>query len=455
MNKLPPRIAICGRPNVGKSSLFNCLLRSGRAIVHNRPGVTRDPLEQPAADLDCILIDTAGVEDEDESQVKSAARRQALRSAAAADAILLVVDGRSGLVPADSEMARSLRKIAAGSPLALVVNKCEGKSAAAAAAEFFALGIEPVITVSATHGIGIGNLREHVAATAAQLRTKHKIEIDSKQAVDDGKVRISLLGRPNAGKSTLANKIARAERMIVSQQPGTTIDAVDIEFSHRGRNAVLVDTAGVRRKSLITDSIEQISSRTARDAIASANVVLLVLDASEGVSHQDQRLARLIAESGRAAVVILNKSDLLDAAQKRSIRRNVVRDLPHLSRATFMLVAASQPRFSGKRVIDAAFAALRRARVRFSAAAATKALKEAVARSSPPRRGNTRPKLTYAHQAGSEPPAIAVHGRNLHLLSQSYQRYLTSQLASSLGIGAAPLVLKLVDGESAPAGRSA
>ena len=448
MNGLPPRIAICGRPNVGKSSLFNCLLRAGKSIVHNRPGITRDSVEQLAADMDCVLVDTAGVEDAHDSQVRVDACDRALAAAAGADALLLVVDARSGLVPADSDMARKLRKRAAGRPLALVVNKCEHKAAAASASEFFALGIEPMLSVSATHGIGIGRLREHVAQTAAHLRGQDAGAAGSEDDAAAGKVRISLLGRPNAGKSTLANKIAMAERMIVSERPGTTVDAVDIEFTHRGRSAVLVDTAGVRRKSAITDSVEQSSSRAARDAIAAANVVLLVLDASEGVSHQDQRLARLIADSGRAVVVLLNKSDLLDDAQKRSIRRNVACSLPHLSQATFMLVAAAQPRFSGKRVIDAAFAALRRARVRFSAAAATRALKEAVARSSPPRRGKTRPKLSYAHQAGSEPPVIAVHGRNLHLLTQSYRRYLAGRMASSLGIGAAPLLLKLVDGEA-------
>ena len=452
MSRLPPRIVICGRPNVGKSSLFNSLLRRGKSIVHNRPGVTRDSVEQLSADLGCVLIDTAGVEDARDAGIRKAARDRALEAVEDADALLLVVDAKAGLVPEDEEMARKIRKLAGDRPLALIVNKCERKSSAAA--EFFALGMEPVLAVSATHNIGIGRLREHVAETVALLgerRTGGKSEVNPDAAA--GPVRISLLGRPNAGKSTLANKIAMSERMIVSEHPGTTVDAVDIEFSHRGRNAVLVDTAGVRRKSAIEDSIEQISSRSARDAIDTASVVLLVLDASEGVSHQDQRLARLIAESGRAAVVVLNKSDLLDEAQKRSIRRNAARDLPHLSRATFMLVAAAQPRFSGKRVVDAAFAALRRARVRFSAAAATKALKDAVAGASPPRCGGIRPKLSYAHQAGSEPPLIAVHGRNLDLLSQSYRRYLVGRMAASLGIGAAPLAIKLVDGKVSRRGK--
>ena len=437
-----PRIAICGRPNVGKSSLFNCLLRRGRAIVHNRPGVTRDCIEQKAADLGCVLIDTAGVEERPDERIKGAAGDRALAAAADADALLLVVDARAGLMPADSDMARMIRKGAGDRPVALIVNKCERK--ADAAAEFFCLGFEPVITVSVTHGIGIGHLREHLAQTVAQLPQQPAAAAEGSSRAS-GPVRISLLGRPNAGKSTLANRIAMAERMIVSDRPGTTVDAVDIDFVHRGRQAVLVDTAGVRRKSAIDDSVEQISSSVARAAIAGANVVLLVLDAGEGVSHQDQRLARLIAESGRAAVVLLNKSDLLDAAQKRSIRRNAVRDLPHLSWATFMLVAAAAPRFSGKRVVDAAFAALRRARTRFSAAAATRALKEATASAAPPRRGGLRPRLSYAHQAGSEPPVIAVHGRNLHLLSQSYRRYLTGRMAASLGIGAAAAALKLVE----------
>ncbi len=443
-----PRIAICGRPNVGKSSLFNCLAQRRRSLVHNRPGITRDTVEAPAAGMDCLLVDTAGLEDSKTAGVAKAARERALDAAAAADLVLLVVDARAGLLPGDRELARQLRRRVGSTPVVLVVNKSES-SKLSAETEFHALGLEPIIATSATHGLGIPSLREEIAKAIAA--TEPDDEHGDEEATENRPpkpVRISLLGRPNAGKSTLANRIARSDRMIVSEAPGTTVDAVAIPFAHRHRSALLVDTAGVRRRTAIEDNVEELSSRTARDAIAEADVVLLVLDAQEGVAHQDQRLAKLIADAGKAVVVVLNKSDLLDAAERSSARRSAARLLPHLPRATIMLIAAAAPRFSAKRVVDAAFASLRRARMRFSAADATDALRTAVQAAVPPRRNGIRPRLSYAHQAGVEPPTVAVHGRNLHLLTETYQRYLANRLAGSLGITSAPLAIKLVESSS-------
>ena len=329
-----PKVVICGRPNVGKSTLFNRLAGRDTAMVHDRPGITRDWVHARLEDIGVDLLDTAGLADGLDDDLSDLAWMSSLKQIEEADLAVLVVDGRSGLMPLDSRFATELRSICSEERIVVVVNKTESLSPAVATSEFHSLGLEPVVPVSAAHGHGLAALRELIAeSTQGSDQDEQEEQEEHEQDDDIHQTRITIVGRPNVGKSTLANKLLGTERMIVSDRPGTTIDSVIATLSHKGKTIELVDTAGIRRKARVTDPVEMRSTRSARFMADGADVVLFMIDASEGVVHQDQLLANLVAGYGRATVVILNKSDLLDPLVRRKASSKAKRELPFMDHA--------------------------------------------------------------------------------------------------------------------------
>lgn len=440
------KVVICGRPNVGKSTLFNRLSGKGVALVHDRPGVTRDWVHVRLDDLGVDLVDTAGMADGLEDGLAEQAWKDSLGQIDAADLALLVVDGKGGLSPLDVEIAKELRKKCSEERIVLVVNKTENLEAAMALSEFHALGLDPMVPVSAAHGLGLNDLTDLLASYSDETSLDGQAELEQ--------TKIAIIGRPNVGKSTLANKLLGQERMMVSDRPGTTVDSVMTGLEHKGKRVVLVDTAGIRRKAKVVDPVETHSTRKARFAAQEADVVLFLADASEGVVHQDQLLANLVAGYGRATVVILNKSDLLSPQERRKATARAKRELPFMDHAEMLLTSVGSPGFRKGKVLDMAFEAHRQACQRFSPNRISRSLLNATKSSNPPRSHGKRPSLRYAHQAGMNPPLIVIHGRHVDLVKDSYLRYLANRFAEDLGYHGAPLHIRLKESKGKEARRS-
>jgi len=426
-----PTIVLVGRPNVGKSTLFNRLTRSRDALVADQPGLTRDRHYGIGrlGSRGYLVVDTAGFDPVAKDGIMHEMARQAEQAIAEADMLLFLVDGRSGLSPHDEEIAVFLRRC--DRPVRLVVNKAEGLDRGVAAAEFHALGLGAPLAISAAHGDGVRPLIDEVLAGFPE---------ETEEADEDpGRgPRVAIVGRPNVGKSTLVNTLLGEERVIAFDMPGTTRDAISIPFERDGRNYTLIDTAGLRKRGKVFESIEKFSVVKTLQAIEQANVVVLVLDASQDIADQDAHIAGFVLETGRALVVAVNKWDDVDGYRRERLKLDLARKLGFLGFARFHHISALKRQGIGGllKSVDAAFAA---AMAKMSTPRLTRTLLDAVSRQQPPRHGPFRPKLRYAHQGGSNPPVIVIHGNALEHVPGAYVRYLERTFLEAFKLQGTPL----------------
>lgn len=454
-----PVVAIVGRPNVGKSTLFNRLVGFRRAVVHDRPGVTRDRLYQEADLLGhpALLIDTGGLEPEPDTDLLEAMREQSLIALEEADVIVFLVDGRAGFTPPDADAADLLRR--AGKPVVLAVNKVDGPRHEHMSAEFYTIGIEPLITVSAAHGRGVYELLEAVVerlpveteGPAVSGYDEDDDEDDegtweadpAESEAHDGPVRIAVLGRPNIGKSTLINQLLGEERHLVHDMPGTTMDPVDSAIEVDGRSYVLVDTAGVRKRARIHDALERWVSLRSIKSIERCHVNLLMIDALEGPTDQDAKLAALVADRGRALIVLINKWDLVrdqPDIDSRSIADSLQDRLSHATWAPHLFISAK----TGKGVhhilptVDRCFAEFNR---RISTPRLNRFLEGALTAHTPPQRHHRPVRLYYVAQARVRPPTFTFFSNTPDGIGPTYRRYLANRLRDSFGFEGTPLRL--------------
>jgi len=431
-----PVVAIVGRPNVGKSTLFNRLTRSRAALVADAPGLTRDRHygEARIGPVASTVIDTGGFDPADSSGMQQAVNQQAEQAIAESDVLLFVMDARTGLTAHDRRIAERLR--VTGRRILPVVNKAEGLSEAALA-EFFELGLGPPHPIAAAHGEGVQSLMEaalapHVVATSAEPQLPPGTDTTRPRN------RVAIVGRPNVGKSTLVNALLGENRMIAYDTPGTTRDAIEVEFEYAGQDFVLIDTAGLRRKGKVFETIEKFSVVKTLQAIDQANVVVLLLDAASEISEQDAHIAGYILESGRALVLGINKWDGLNPEQRERIRRELDRKLHFLNWARIHQISALRGTGLGA-LMSSVVAAERAAFAKLATPKLTRALRAAVERQEPARSGLSRPKMRYAHQGGSNPPLIIVHGNSLSHVPDNYRRYLEGWFRKEFELLGTPL----------------
>ncbi len=433
---MKPVVTLVGRPNVGKSTLFNRLTRSRSAIVADFPGLTRDRHygEGRGGPRDYIVIDTGGFEPVNAEGIVREMAAQTEQAIAESDVIVLVLDARDGLTAQDRRIGERLR--VTGRPLVLAVNKAEGMRSEAVA-EFHELGLGEPMMISASHGDGVRDLIEH--ALAPFMEEAEAGEGGDADASAPGKrVKVAVVGRPNVGKSTLINALLGEERLIAFDQPGTTRDSIEVEFDYQGQPFTLIDTAGIRRKGKVFEAIEKFSVVKTLQSIADANVVVLLLDAASEIADQDAHIAGFVLESGRALVVAVNKWDGLDDYQRDRIKREIDRKLHFLRWARVHHISALKKSGLGalmRSVVEAHKAAF----AKLPTPKLTRALIAAVARQQPARSGNTRPKLRYAHQGGQNPPVIVIHGNSLAHVSDGYRRYLESRFREEFELTGTPL----------------
>ncbi|OFZ72307.1 MAG: ribosome biogenesis GTPase Der [Betaproteobacteria bacterium RBG_16_64_9] len=435
---MKPTLVLVGRPNVGKSTLFNRLTRSREALVADIPGLTRDRHYGAGrmGDKPFLVVDTGGLEPAAKEGVLAEMAKQASTALAEADAVVFVVDAREGVTPQDRRIAEQLRRLER--PVWLAVNKTEGMNTGVVTAEFHELGIGTPLAISAAHGDGVRQLVEMAL---------EPFPVEPSDPALPKHPRVAIVGRPNVGKSTLANALLGEERMIVFDQPGTTRDSIRVEFSLRGRHYTLVDTAGLRRRGKVFETVEKFSAVKTLQAIDEANVVILVVDARQDISEQDAHLGGFILEQGRALVVAVNKWDGLDEQAREQAKRAIARKLNFLSFARFHYISAAKgqglaPLFAS---VDKAYAA---ATKRLPTPKLTRQLIAAVARQAPPRRGLIRPKLRYAHQGGMNPPIVVIHGTAVDAVPESYRRYLEGVFRDAFELEGTPLRVELRAGRN-------
>ncbi|MFK0375510.1 ribosome biogenesis GTPase Der [Pandoraea sp. NPDC090278] len=430
---MKPVIALVGRPNVGKSTLFNRLTRSRDALVADMPGLTRDRHygEGRVGEHPYLVIDTGGFEPVAKEGIFHEMAKQTRQAVVEADVVIYIVDGRQGLTPQDQIIADYLRKT--GRKIMLVVNKAEGMKYSAVANDFYELGLGDPLAISSAHGDGVKEVIDE--ALAPFYANQDESEDDDKH---DGRVKIAIVGRPNVGKSTLVNTLLGEERVIAFDMPGTTRDSIHIDFERQGKNYTLIDTAGLRRRGKVFEAIEKFSVVKTLQSIADANVVILMLDARQDISDQDAHIAGFILESGRAVVVGVNKWDGLDEYTRDQAKQELERKLKFLGFANFHFISATKATGIGPlmRSVDEAFAA---AMTKLPTPKLTKALIEAVEHQQPRRAGFSRPKLRYAHQGGSNPPIIVIHGNSLDGVTDSYRRYLENRFRETFKLKGTPL----------------
>ena len=436
---MKPVLALVGRPNVGKSTLFNRLTRSREAIVHDLPGVTRDRHygEGRLGHRAFIAIDTGGLEPAAEGVFVEMAR-QADQAIAEADAVLLVVDARAGLLPADRLIGEKLRKLK--TKVWVAANKAEGMGADTASAEFHELGLGAPVAISASHGEGVRELVDLVLDQFPQGAAED-------EDPEDKHPRVAIVGRPNVGKSTLVNALVGEERVIAFDEPGTTRDPIEVHFERAGRKYTLIDTAGVRRRGRTGTPVEYFSIVKALQAIEASNVAILLLDAADGVKEQDAHVAGYILERGRAVVLAVNKWDAAGKEARERMKAELQWKLGFLGFAEQHFISAKQGKGLAQlmRSVDGTYAA---AMARLPTPQLTRALIAAVEKQAPPKVGLYRPKLRYAHQGGVNPPRIIIHGNAIERVPDSYKRYLESFFRDEFKLAGTPMVIELRAGRN-------
>ena len=426
---MKPTIALVGRPNVGKSTLFNRLTRTKDALVHDLPGLTRDRHygHGKVGSKPYLVIDTGGFEPVVDSGILHEMAKQTLQAVDEADAVVFLVDGRTGLTPQDKIIADRLRQ--SPRPVYLAVNKGEGGNRAVLAAEFYELALGDPYVISGAHGDGVYYLIEDILETFPE---PEKEEEEAKYPV------FAVIGRPNVGKSTLVNAILGEERVIAFDMAGTTRDSIHIDFEREGKPFTIIDTAGVRRRGKVDEAVEKFSVIKAMQAVEAANVAVLVLDAQQDIADQDATIAGFALEAGRALVVAVNKWDGISEERREQVKRDINRKLYFLDFAKFHFISALK-----ERGIDGLFesiqAAYNAAMIKMPTPKITRVLQSAIERQQPPRAGLVRPKMRYAHQGGMNPPVIVVHGNSLHAISDSYTRYLTQTFRKAFNLQGTPL----------------
>jgi len=448
---MTPIVSLVGRPNVGKSTLFNRLTRSRDAIVADMPGLTRDRHYGMLrmADRPVIVVDTGGFEPVVDTGIVHQMARQTRQAIAESDLVVFLVDLRTGLSPQDLHIAAELRKT--GKPILLAVNKAEGRHGHPALAEFHELGLGEPFSISAAHGDSVPDLLDRILAALPPQQAVEAVEpvvVHEAALSEPGatpatpqrihSLRLAIAGRPNVGKSTLVNALVGEERVIAFDMPGTTRDAIEVPFERDGRKFTLIDTAGLRRKGKVFEAVEKFSVIKTLQAIEQANVVVLLLDATEGVSDQDAHIASFAVEAGRALVLAANKWDAVDTYGRERLMVAIRQRLPFVGFARFHSISArTGAGLNGlmQSVIAAHAAAYRK----LSTPKLTRAIIDAVAQQQPPRTGPIRPKLRYAHQGGTNPPIIVIHGSALDRVPATYTRYLEGQLREKFDLTGTPL----------------
>jgi len=434
---MKPVIALVGRPNVGKSTIFNRLTKTRDAIVADFAGLTRDRHygNGTLGSHDYIVIDTGGFEPDAVTGIYKEMAKQTRQAVAEADVVVFVVDGRAGISAQDHDIANYLRKL--GKPTVLAANKSEGMTEGVQLVEFFELGLGEVLPISAAHGQGMRSLVD-MALAPLHLPDPGE-ELDVK---DPSVIRLAVAGRPNVGKSTLINTWLGEERLVAFDLPGTTRDAISVPFERDGQKFELIDTAGLRRKGKVFEAIEKFSVVKTLQAIENSNVALLLLDATQGVTDQDAHIAGYILESGRAVVLAINKWDAVDSYQREQLERSVETRLGFLKFAAIHHISAIKRQGLApvwKSIIQAHASANRK----MSTPVLTRLLLEAVQFQQPQRSGVFRPKLRYAHQGGMNPPIIIVHGNSLDHVTEAYKRYLEGRFRKEFDLVGTPMRIQM------------
>ncbi|ARN20722.1 ribosome biogenesis GTPase Der [Piscinibacter gummiphilus] len=434
---MKPVIAVVGRPNVGKSTLFNRMTKTRDAIVADFSGLTRDRHygDGRLGDREFIVVDTGGFEPDSTTGIVKEMAKQTRQAVAEADAVVFVVDVRAGLSAQDHDISRYLRSV--NKRVFLAVNKAEGMSESPLLGEFYELGMGEPHPISAAHGQGIRSLLDAVLADF-DFGDEDELADD----VEDKPIRLAVAGRPNVGKSTLINTWLGEERLVAFDMPGTTRDAITVPFERHGQKFQLIDTAGLRRKGKVFEAIEKFSVVKTLQAIADANVVLLLLDATQGVSEQDAHIAGYVLESGRAVVLAVNKWDAIDDYQRETLERSIAQRLAFLKFAPVLRISAIRRQGLGpvwQSIADAHASAFRK----MSTPVLTRLLHEAVEAQAPKRAGAFRPKLRYAHQGGMNPPVIVIHGNSLEHVSSVYKRYLEGRFREHFKLTGTPLRIEM------------
>ena len=434
-----PTIALVGRPNVGKSTLFNRLTKTRNALVADFPGLTRDRHygRARAGEREYLVVDTGGFEPVAASGILHEMAKQAKAAIAESDVVVFIVDGRSGLTAQDATIAGLLRK--SGRPVVLVVNKSEGLPPERAVAEFHELALGAPLPISAAHGENVRDMIE-IALDLAPRAAPEAMDDDA-----DRPIKVAIVGRPNVGKSTLVNAVLGEERVIAFDEPGTTRDAIYLDFERNGRKYTLIDTAGIRRRGKVFEAIEKFSVIKTLQAIEDANVVILIVDAQDGIGEQDAHLAGHILEAGRALVVGINKWDGVPPERRDDVKRDLDRKMGFLAFAQHHFISAKE-----SRGVDALFTSVGEAYAaamsRLSTPRLTRALQLAVQRQQPPRAGSVRPKMRYAHQGGMNPPLVIIHGSALSQVPAAYRRYLEHFFTDVFQLRGTPLRIQFKTG---------
>ncbi|MEY4560855.1 MAG: hypothetical protein RLZZ618_132 [Pseudomonadota bacterium] len=433
---MKPVIAVVGRPNVGKSTLFNRMTKSRDAIVADFSGLTRDRHygDGRIGDREFIVVDTGGFEPDSSTGIVKEMAKQTRQAVAEADAVVFVVDIRAGLSAQDHDIARYLRSV--NKKVFIAANKAEGMTESPLLGEFYELGMGEPHPISAAHGQGIRSLLD---ACLADFPFE---EATDDEPVENSPIKLAVAGRPNVGKSTLINTWLGEERLVAFDMPGTTRDAITIPFERHGQKFELIDTAGLRRKGRVFEAIEKFSVVKTLQAIADANVVLLLLDATQGVTEQDAHIAGYILESGRAVVLAVNKWDAIDDYQRETIERQIAQRLAFLKFAPVLRISAIKRQGLGpvwQGIADAHASANRK----MTTPVLTRLLQEAVELQTPKRAGAFRPKLRYAHQGGMNPPLIIIHGNSLEHVTEAYKRYLEGRFRDHFKLVGTPLRIQL------------
>ena len=434
---MKPVIALVGRPNVGKSTIFNRLTKTRDAIVADFAGLTRDRHygNGTLGSHEYIVIDTGGFEPDAATGIYKEMAKQTRQAVAEADVVVFVVDGRAGISAQDHDIANYLRKL--GKPTVLAANKAEGMTEGVQLAEFFELGLGEVLPISAAHGQGMRSLVDMALAPLHLPDPDEELEPQ-----DPSIIRLAVAGRPNVGKSTLINTWLGEERLVAFDLPGTTRDAISVPFERAGQKFELIDTAGLRRKGKVFEAIEKFSVVKTLQAIENSNVVLLLLDATQGVTDQDAHIAGYILESGRAVVLAINKWDAVDSYKREQLERSVETRLGFLKFASIHNISAIKRQGLApvwKSIIQAHASANRK----MSTPVLTRLLLEAVQFQQPQRSGIFRPKLRYAHQGGMNPPIIIVHGNSLDHVTEAYKRYLEGRFRKEFDLVGTPMRIQM------------